>query len=179
MRCTSIAAVLLWYFFSLAQVRVASRMIMEERGACSGLSAAQCCEQTIVYGSFRATGDQPSRRATLAIRVSCQNKARLANSASCKNVAFARGLPAKVIGRLCERGDLRQKCKKNEFCKDCNEALIGLGYKKPFWICYAATVDDESSKPSRGPIVVELPAESNEPRSDGNAILIKKRHFLK
>jgi hypothetical protein len=178
MRLVSILAFLASWAFTPAQVRTASRITMDEQQACSGLSTQQCCEQMVVYSSYRATGDQLSKRAALAIRLRCRDKAYLASSTSCKNIAFARGLPAKVVKGLCEPSELKRKCDENQYCSECRAELIELSYSQPHWICYAATYDDESLRPSNGPTVVELPAEQKKPAQDGAMIVIKKRHLL-
>lgn len=178
MRFVSILAFLASWGLTPAQVRTASRITMQEQQACSGLSTQQCCEQMVTYRSYRATGDQLSKRAALAIRLRCRDKVQLASQTSCKNVAFARGLPAKVVKRLCEPGELKQKCEENRFCRECSAELIELSYSQPHWICYAATYDDESLRPSNGPTVVELPPEQRMPAQDGATIVIKKRHLL-
>jgi hypothetical protein len=178
MRFVSILAFLVWWAFTPAQARTASRMTMEEHPACSGLSTEQCCEQMVTYRSFRATGDQLPKRAALAVRLRCRDKAQLASQTSCKNVAFARGLPAKVVKRLCEPSELKRKCQENQFCRACNAELVELKYSEPHWICYAVTYDDESLRPSNGPVVVEMPTEQRKPTSDGATIVIKKRQLL-
>jgi hypothetical protein len=175
----SILAFLVSWAFTPAQIRTVSRITMEKQQACSGLSTERCCEQMVAYSSYRATGDQLSKRAALAIGLRCRDKARLASTSSCKNIAFARGLSAKVVKRLCEPADIKKKCEKNQFCSQCSAELIELSYSEPHSLCYAATYDDDSLRSTIGPIVVELPAEPSDLTSDGTAIVIKKRHLLR
>jgi hypothetical protein len=161
-----------------AQSRTASRVSVESYEACSGLSTEQCCGQMVGYTSFRATGQQLSKRAAMAIELSCRDKARLANKSSCKNVAFARGLEAKVVKRLCETSEVKRQCKADEFCSQCSTELSKLSYTEPQWICYAATYQDESARVCQGPIVVEVPQATPRATPDGAAFVVKKRQLL-
>jgi hypothetical protein len=170
---------LLPWIVAPAQSRTASRITVERHEACAGLSTEQCCEQMVAYASFQATGEQLAKRAAQAIGLRCRDKARLASKTSCKNVAFARGLAAKVVERLCETSEVKLQCEASPFCSQCSVELVKLTYSKPQWLCYAATYQQENEWKSQGPIVVHVPDSSSRPTPDGASIVIKKRQLLR
>jgi len=169
---------LLPWLVVLPQSKTGSRITVEQQRACSGLTAEQCCQQMVIYNSYRATTEQLPKRAAQAVGLRCQDKVRLGNKTSCTNVALARGMSMKVGKGLCETRNLRQKCDASQFCAQCTAELYKLDYPEPYWICSAATYQDENARTSLSPIVIELSEPLSRPSADGTTIIVKKRQVL-
>ena len=130
----------LFVAFIPAQTRRASRMAIETRqDACSGLTDAECCAQSLEVACFRATGDQVPRAAKTPLRLSCADATQGVPEGACRSIALARGIPVKDIGVLCTAETLEKRCDDAAACKNCVRDLDKLHFASSYRACYPVT----------------------------------------
>jgi hypothetical protein len=105
---------------------------------CTGLSDAQCCEQTLQVAGFRASGAQLPVAAQKTARLSCMSTDRVVPAGACRSLGTSRGLPASDVQAMCAPAQVQQ-CGKAEACQQCVESLKKLSYKNPQPACHAVT----------------------------------------
>jgi hypothetical protein len=126
--------------FVPAQSKRVSRVAVEQHAdACMGLTAAECCAQSIELAVFRATGDQVPKAAKTPVRLSCADPTAVVPEGACRSIAIARGFGAKQAGLLCEAATLGKRCNGSPSCKTCSQELAKLKFQNAERACLAAT----------------------------------------
>lgn len=121
------------------QTRQATTITVERYSTCTGLSRSECCEQMLRLSGYKSSREQLPPLAIQALRISCQDKRRVATQANCRGIAFSRSFSAKEVHTICDAPGAKRRCAKNSFCKLCTRQLSRLNYKNAYWTCTAVT----------------------------------------
>lgn len=106
---------------------------------CEGLDQVACCSQVAAVYTFRATGDQLSKRSRLVVDLSCKVANHRLPKHSCRQLLISRGLSTVEAAEECESKGLAARCSKQDGCRACAKDLGKLGYRDAQGFCYAAT----------------------------------------
>ena len=123
-----------------------------ERGSdhCAGLSAEECCAQTLKLASFRAVGEHLPKKAQTSVRLSCNANKRVVPKGACRTIAVSRGFSARDLGTICgPTAKLERKCRADGECRRCSSELRRLSYRKGHNACYPVTFVPEASSKSK------------------------------
>lgn len=111
--------------------------------ACEHLSREECCGQMLEIAGFEASGDQLPRRVKGTVKLACMGETRVVTRQMCKSIMMMRGFDAKQVKAACKPAHARNKCRKDEPCKQCLKDLSKLSYKGAHNACYAVTFTPE------------------------------------
>lgn len=166
----------LFLTFIPAQTRQASRIAIETRqDACSGLTDAECCAQSLELAGFRATGDQVPRAAKTPLRLSCASPELVVPEGACRSIALARGLGAKEVGTLCAPATLEKRCDAADGCKSCMHDLEKLRFSSSHRACYAVTYTTPVAASSSTLIIVP---DAKQDAANGGVLIRKRRTIV-
>jgi hypothetical protein len=157
-----------------AQTRHASRMLLETHDdACSGLTTAECCAQSLELAGFRATGDQIPKAAKTPVRLSCNDTNKVVPPAACRSISMARGFSAKDVSTSCAADTLEKRCRGDALCSSCVDDLTKLDFKAAYRACYAVTYKQEVAGDAAKVIIMHADA-----NAAGGGVEIRKRRTV-
>jgi hypothetical protein len=158
-----------------AQTRHASRMALEtHEDACMGLTAAECCAQSLELAGFRATGDQIPRAAKSPVKLSCGDSSKVVPEAACRSISMARGFSAKDVSVSCAPDTLEKRCHDEPLCRACVTDLAKLEFKSGYRACYAVTYKHAASSDDASVIILH----DTKASAAGGGVEIRKRRTV-
>jgi len=148
-------------------------MAVQSLDACSGLSEAECCAQTLRLKGFKALGERLPDKAAKLVDLTCKVSQRSLPPTACRAITIARGFGHDEASSLCAPAKVAKRCKKDKACKACTRAMGKLAYGGSSPACLAVTYIPKGDADANVVVI----SEGGTPQ--GNAVLVKKRTVIK